>query len=56
MDKMWMDVLLEVDRRAVGLDSWEIEFLQKLINDPPEVLSRRQKKRIDELVDRWCCD
>ena len=49
-----LDLLIEVDEKATGLNDWEIKFISDLVDNPPNHFSDKQIKKIQELYDNWC--
>lgn len=42
-------LLNEIDEKGEGLTDWEREFVRKLIDEPPKVLTGNQQAKIQQI-------
>ena len=49
-----LDILIDVDENASGLNDWEFSFISDLVDDPPDTFSDKQIEIIQRLYDNWC--
>ena len=55
IDKFGVQAMLDhIDTFGRNLNSWEVDFISGLIDQPPEEFSEKQKAVIQRIYDRKC--
>lgn len=48
----YQELVQIIDEEGEGLTSWEAKFIGDMIDNPPDVLSDKQKKIINDIYER----
>ncbi len=48
------ELVLHIDSFGRNLNSWEVDFISSLIDDPPETYTEKQKLVINRIYDMKC--